>query len=81
MEEHGVQHLAMVHDSFGTHAANTGTLSREIRQTAYAIYQHDWIDRLYREFAENNVDVDIPEPPDRGTFDPAEVLEAPYFFD
>src|SRR3546814_7779551 len=37
----GIRHLAVIHDSFGTHAANTGKLSRILRETFVEQYSGD----------------------------------------
>src|SRR3546814_15024722 len=45
----GIRHLAVIHDSFGTHAANTGKLSRILRETFVEQYSGDVLGDFYQE--------------------------------
>ncbi|WCD56165.1 DNA-directed RNA polymerase [Caulobacter phage KSC] len=66
--------LAMIHDDYGTHAADTARLFRLIREVFVAIYER--CDPL-KEFAEA---YGLPDPPSRGSLDLRLVLDSPYFF-
>lgn len=81
--ERGVYALAVVHDSFGTHAADAATLSMVLRETFVDQYEPDvlarfrdeLIDQLPPEFAEK-----LPPLPPFGDFDIRSVLNAEYVF-
>ena len=66
--------LAMIHDDFGTHAADAERLFVIIRETFVNMYEND--DPLKR-LAEY---YDLPSPPDMGRLDLRQVLSSPYFF-
>lgn len=79
-DKHGITDFAFVHDSYATHAADTGLMARTLREVAVDIYKDDWLRKFHDEVAAANPDVELPEPPPLGDFNVAEVLDAPYFF-
>lgn len=82
-KEEGIRHLAVIHDSFGTHAANTGQLSRILRETFVEQYQEDVLGKFYEELKEQlgeELAAQLPEPPKPGTLDLSAILDAPYTF-
>ncbi|MHA6903319.1 DNA-directed RNA polymerase [Ralstonia syzygii subsp. celebesensis] len=71
----GVESLAMIHDDYGTHAADAGKLFKLIRETFVRMYE------------ENNPILDfatgrdgLPPAPAPGELDLQEVLESQFFF-
>jgi Mitochondrial DNA-directed RNA polymerase len=66
--------LAMIHDDYGTHAADAGKLYRVIREVFVAMYENN--DPL-SDFATK---YDLSNPPDRGHLDLRAVLQSQYFF-
>jgi DNA-directed RNA polymerase, mitochondrial len=78
MKIRGHHHFAMIHDSYGVHAADTDTLNATLRETFVEIYSDDWLARLYSDFHTSGVD--IPAPPPTGQFDVNEVLRSQFFF-
>lgn len=81
--EEGIRSFAMIHDSYGTHAANTTTLNRVLREKFVEIYREDWLARLYDEVSAYAPEADIPSPyaeHPRGSFNIEEVLDAEFFF-
>jgi DNA-directed RNA polymerase len=70
---------AMVHDSYGCHAADVDFLSYCTRKSFVDIYSVDWFDELYADFSTQRGAAVVP-PPVRGTFDINEVLNSEYFF-
>ena len=76
---HGITDFVVVHDSFGTHAADMSALSLALRATFMEIYRDNWFDRLHEEF-EADYPGYIPAPPALGDFNVEEVKDATYFF-
>lgn len=67
-------HLAMIHDDYGTHAADAGALYRIIREVFVAMYEGcDPLTQLAEAY-------DLPTPPALGDLDLRAVLDSPYFF-
>lgn len=71
----GIRSFAMIHDDFGTHAADAQRLYELIRSEFVSMYER--VDPLMR-FAEEYPQ--LPEPPEKGTLDIRQVLDSPYFF-
>ncbi|WP_158625413.1 MULTISPECIES: DNA-directed RNA polymerase [unclassified Asaia] len=76
----GIRSFAMIHDSYGTHAADTQTLARSLRESFVEIYQQDRLAQTASEIADYAPHVYLPEPPKRGAFDINEVLRSEFFF-
>lgn len=71
--------LAMVHDDFGTHAADADEFSQIIRQQFVRLYSDgDWIQNFYQFYKDAGIDLDPP--PSKGSLDLSQVLQSPYFF-
>lgn len=66
--------LAMIHDDFGTHAADAARFATIIRETFVA--QYEGSDPL----ADLAALYDLPSPPKAGSLNLRRVLESPYFF-
>lgn len=75
----GVRSFAMIHDSFATHAANTTTMSRLIRDEFVEMYRTDWLRETHSE-VQAYAATDIPPPPARGDFNIELVRDAEFFF-
>ena len=74
-KEAGIDSLAMIHDDYGTHAADAEKLYQIIREQFVSMYeQHDPLRALQAKYPQLGV------PPDRGTLDITEVLRSPFFF-
>src|SRR3546814_16813632 len=73
----GIRHLAVIHDSFGTHAANTGKLSRILRETFVEQYSGDVLGDFYQEMKDQlgeDMAEHMPEPPKAGQRDLRHIL-------
>ena len=71
----GITSLAMIHDDYGTHAADAPRLFRIIREQFVGMYQrHDMLAEFRARYP------GLPEPPEQGDLDITQVLESPYFF-
>jgi len=82
-QENGVADFAMIHDSFGTHAGNTETLSAALRMAFVEQYRGDVLGNFRQELIDQlppEVAAELPELPDTGSLDLNAVLESAYFF-
>lgn len=71
----GIDALAMIHDDFGTHAADTQRLFTLIRVCFVDMYQaNDPLADFAKKYPE------VPAPPEPGTLDLEEVLRSDFFF-
>jgi DNA-directed RNA polymerase len=71
----GIDALAMIHDDYGTHAADAELLYKLIRSEFVDMYEkHDPLEELHRAYPCCSV------PPSKGTLDIREVLRSQYFF-
>ncbi|WJY17645.1 hypothetical protein QQS45_08285 [Alteriqipengyuania flavescens] len=79
----GIAHLAVIHDSFGTHAADTGRIGEILRETFVEQYSGDVLKDLYRELVGqlgDDLAKRLPEPPAMGDLDLSQVKLAQYTF-
>lgn len=80
-EANGVTNFAMVHDSYGTHAADVGTLHACIRQAFIQMYDADLLQAFRTEVqAQLPAGVELPELPPMGTLDLNLVAQSAFFF-
>lgn len=85
-EQCGIHSWAMIHDSFGTHAANVDTMNICLREAFIEQYSGDVLARLHDEVAEQltacapDLLADMPQAPPRGTLDLLGIRDAAYFF-
>lgn len=71
----GIEDLAMIHDDYGTHAANAQKLYELIREQFVVMYtEHDPVADFIKQHPA------VPPPPSRGSLDITEVLHSEYFF-
>ncbi|MFN3582810.1 DNA-directed RNA polymerase [Phenylobacterium sp.] len=83
MADLGVTHMALIHDSFGTHAANAGLLSRELRRTFIEQYTPNVLARFRDELVAQLPDelvVKLPPLPRLGPLDLGQLEFAEYMF-
>jgi DNA-directed RNA polymerase len=76
----GVSHFAMVHDSFGCHAADIPTLAACLRQAFVNLYVD--YDPLadFKAQTEHAANINLPPLPDKGTLDVTSVTDSEFFF-
>lgn len=73
--------LAVVHDSFGTHACDAEALRDVLRSVFVEVYDRDLLGDLRASFqARVPRGVEIPEPPELGAWDLKECLGSSYMF-
>lgn len=79
-KDQGINHFAMIHDSYGTTVADAGLLFKTVRECFVKMYtEHD----VLKEFAEEVAHLtkkELPELPSKGSFDIKEVLSSFYAF-
>jgi DNA-directed RNA polymerase len=81
--DEGITDFAMIHDSYGTHAADTGKLGRILREAFVAQYSVDVLQRFACEIREQlpeELKDQIPPLPRKGKLDLEKVVESRYFF-
>lgn len=82
--EEGITHFALVHDSFGTHAASTGRFFALLRETMVEMYRgRDTMARLHAEIASQlkpEIVPNLPLPPDLGDLDIEAVVDCDFAF-
>jgi DNA-directed RNA polymerase, mitochondrial len=78
----GVEHFAVVHDSYGTVPGDMSVLAQATRQSFVKLYtSHDVIEELRVQFqAQAPEGVTIEAPPEKGTLEVSQVLSSAYFF-
>ena len=81
--DEGLSSFAMVHDSYGTHAAKINDLNILLRQAFVEMYREPVLQDLCDQFVsqvEQSVSEKFPELPPLGNLDIDEVLQSMYFF-
>lgn len=80
----GVTHFAMIHDSYGTHAADTAQLAYTLREQFVKMYQkHDVLQSFLddvKSYLPEEQWSKLPPLPSRGTLDIRQVLDSEFFF-
>jgi DNA-directed RNA polymerase len=82
-KQEGIRHLAVIHDSFGTHAADTERMSAILRETFVEQYAGDVLGALYTELVQQlgpDLAAKLPTPPAMGDLDLDVIREAPFAF-
>jgi DNA-directed RNA polymerase len=81
-QREGIESFHLVHDSYGTLAADASALSRILREQFVSMYeQYRPLEHLWSMVRDSlPSDAKLPEVPGEGTFDLRQVLESPYFF-
>lgn len=79
----GIHYFAMVHDSYGTHAASMDLLAAKLREAFISLYQHDVLEDLGHAIramlSEKNLE-EMPDVPAKGSLDLNQVRDSKYFF-
>lgn len=78
--DEGIQHFAMIHDDFGTHAADSGKLQRIIRETFVDLHSNHNILEDFKAAHEARLGIELPALPEKGDLDIQDVLRSSYFF-
>ncbi len=77
----GITNVALIRDSFGTHACDTPRFAGIIRESFVVLYQDDVFGRFKEELESQLPDDELLDPlPEKGNLDPELVLESHYAF-
>lgn len=83
----GITHFAMIHDSYGTHAADAPALANILREAFVEMFTDNillkWTEEVLKILPKNEdkkKKITIPELPAFGRLDLEQVLKSPYFF-
>lgn len=78
----GITSFSMIHDSYGTHAADMETLNECLRDTFAEIYSVDRLAMFHQEqlAVAEPLGIELPTPPALGDFDVSEVRKSSFFF-
>jgi DNA-directed RNA polymerase len=76
----GVTHFAMVHDSFGCHAADIPMLSACLREAFIELYLHNDPLENFRLETQALTETALPMPPVQGSLDLEAVRKSEFFF-
>lgn len=82
-KRHGIDHLAVIHDSFATHAARTDTLVGLLKETFVEQYRPDVLAQFHEEVVAalpEGWDGMVLPPPEPGDLDLEAVTHSPYLF-
>lgn len=71
--------FAMIHDSYGMHAANIEDMHITLRESAHEIFSVDCLAEFH-EYAQAMSEEQLPDVPTPGEYDLNEIRTAPYFF-
>ncbi len=79
--DEGIRSFAMVHDSYGVHAADAVLMSSILRESFVDLFSEDILGSFREELlARLPKGTRLPKAPEPGTLDIEAVLESPYFF-
>lgn len=79
-KDQGIDHFAMIHDSYGTTVADAGVLFKTVRECFVKMYtEHDVLKEFAAEVS-HLTEKELPELPSKGSFDIKEVLSSLYAF-
>jgi DNA-directed RNA polymerase len=81
---HGIDYLAVIHDSFATHAARTDELVELLRDTFVDQYEEELLDKFWVEIANSLPSEEwiegLPQPPEPGDLDLQQVRASSFLF-
>lgn len=80
--ENGINSLAVVHDSFGTHACDVTAMNYLLRREFVEMYSADLLKEFRDEIAEQHPELadQLPPLPSTGSFELAAVMDSEFFF-
>jgi len=83
-QRNGIEDFAMIHDSFGTHAANTNLFGACLRESFISMYEDHNVLEEFRAsilaMLPKELHKDIPPVPPKGTLDLQQIRDSDFFF-
>ena len=79
-KEYGVEHFAMIHDSYGSCAGNIEVLFQALRAAFVEMYLEHDVFADFKTSMEEVLDEELPPPPAMGSLDIMQVLDSEFFF-
>ena len=79
-KDHGITHMAAIHDSFGTHAADSAELAKVTREAYIELFSVDVLSSMREQLQAQLPSVILPPVPEFGDLDVEELRNSPYFF-
>jgi DNA-directed RNA polymerase len=76
----GLRDFAMVHDSYAVHAADVDVMNQVLREQFIRVHTEFTLAKFAARLREEAPGIPIPDPPELGTLDLADVFKADYFF-
>lgn len=77
--DEGITHFSMIHDSYGTHAADVDVLHECLRRQFLEMYKYPILPDIHADW-ERQLEMTLPPPPVQGTLDLSQVIQSLYFF-
>lgn len=77
--ERGIRSFAMVHDSYGTLAADVREMRVATREAFVGLYSRDVIGELHEQW-QKQTSTALPLPPEKGALNLKDILKSEYFF-
>ena len=77
--EEGVKDMGMIHDSYATHACHVPLMRRAILENFVEIHRAPLLDLLHEQVSQQ-LESEVPPPPECGSFDVSSVLGSEYAF-
>ena len=75
----GIEDFAMIHDSFGCHAADTSEFNHLIRREFVRLYEEDVLAK-FKAQTERQLLCELPDMPEKGDFELESVMDSDFFF-
>lgn len=76
----GITNFAMIHDDFGTHAADAANMQESIRAQFIALHTATDLLESFRDRLSESSDAPLPKTPQKGSLNLEEVYNSDYFF-
>ena len=78
--ENGITNFAMIHDSYGTHAADTPALAQYLRRCFVDLYKNNDVLGMWIASQPEAVRGEFPPRPAEGNLDLEEIMGSEHFF-
>jgi DNA-directed RNA polymerase len=80
LKDLGITSFTSIHDSYGTHACDTDTLHRALREAFIEQYSQDVLQDFKEQVEAQYEGLELPEVPPKGLLNLESVKESLYFF-